>query len=97
MSKKKKIKQEKPATLSSTDKKNLRAAYEAALNDLPQADTPGTGLTADGSTLRESFQKALDNGSIFKTVENMVNNKIATVDEFIFSLKRHGLGIPRIR
>lgn len=87
----------KQVTLSESDKKQLRKAFEAAVNKSPDADVPTTVLTVDGSetTLRKMTEKGLNDGSIFKNVEMILTQAEVPVKEYIKSIKNMTLALPK--
>ncbi len=84
-------------TLSDNDKKKLMDAFNEAVNKSPDADTPTSLLTADGSetTLRKAIEKEIKDGSVFKQVEALLNATQMPLDEFIKGLKQTGLALPK--
>jgi thioredoxin 1 len=86
----------KQVSLSDADKQRLRDVFNEAVNKSPDADTPTTLLTADGSetTLRKQYTEALDNGEIFQEMEATLNEGY-TLDEIIDDLRTTELSIPK--
>ncbi|MDE2336383.1 MAG: thioredoxin [Alphaproteobacteria bacterium] len=84
-------------SLSADDKKRLTDAFNDAVNASPDADTPTTLLTRDGSetTLRKAIEKELKDGTVFKQVEMLLNATQMPLDAFITGLKKSGLALPK--
>ncbi len=83
--------------LSDADKKTLTDAFNEAVNKSPDADTPTTMLSADGSetTFRAVVEKGLKDGTIFKNIEMMLNNMPVSLDEIVAETKKVRFALPK--
>ncbi len=82
--------------LSAADKQRLSDAFNEAVNKSPDADTPTTMLSADGSetTFRKVVEKGLNDGSIYKNIEMMLNHMPVTLDEIVEQTKKARFALP---
>jgi len=82
-----------PVKLTDDQKKTLRAVFEEAANKNPDADKT---YTLDGvtTTLRQSLEKDLDNGTVVKQFENIMTENGAKLDDMLNSVRQQGVKVP---